>query len=169
MKPHFAIAVSIFQNNDYNDYNNYHNTRYFHTTPQALIQECGERRLLAIGVVKENEENYYTHAQPGWLEGTVGYNCDDGKIFDSDFRLSGKEVKGMLTFNLSFAYIRYAIIGRIAIASSMKNRDGVLISTLAARRGYQYSTASFLFWQILGISLSKTIDFDARRRNGQPK
>ncbi|XP_078372504.1 uncharacterized protein LOC144656151 isoform X2 [Oculina patagonica] len=45
---------------------------------EVLIQETGERRFLGVGVVGKN---YGNHAMPGWLDGTVGYHIDDGKIF----------------------------------------------------------------------------------------
>ncbi|XP_078372507.1 uncharacterized protein LOC144656151 isoform X5 [Oculina patagonica] len=61
-----------------------HGARYlFPFSPESphfevLIQETAERRLLGVGVVGKN---YGNHAMPGWLDGTVGYHIDDGKIF----------------------------------------------------------------------------------------
>ena len=59
---------------------------------KVLIQESGERRFLAIGVVTENSR---VHTLPGWHEGSVGYHIDDGNIFDPDNRHSGLDVKGL--------------------------------------------------------------------------
>lgn len=58
---------------------------------QVLIQETGERRHLGVGVVNGLHDG---HGMPGWLQGTVGYHIDDGKVFDSTSRLVGKEVEG---------------------------------------------------------------------------
>lgn len=58
---------------------------------QVLIQEAGERRYLGVGVVNILHDG---HGMPGWLQGTVGYHIDDGKIFDSTSPLLGKEVEG---------------------------------------------------------------------------
>ena len=60
---------------------------------QVLIQESGERRFLAIGVVKENHN---LHTLPGWLGGSVGYHIDDGRIFDKENWRFGREVKGLI-------------------------------------------------------------------------
>ena len=56
-----------------------------------LIQESGERRIIAVGAVFEN---YDSHVMPGWLDGTVGYHVDDGKIFERDCAKLGREVEG---------------------------------------------------------------------------
>ena len=56
-----------------------------------LIQESGERRVIAVGTVFEN---YNCHMMPGWLDGTVGYHVDDGKIFEPGFDELGREVEG---------------------------------------------------------------------------
>ena len=58
-----------------------------------LIQETGERRFLGVGVVGKN---YGNHAMPGWLDGTVGYHIDDGKIFVNC--ADGKEYEGEKLF-----------------------------------------------------------------------
>lgn len=39
-------------------------------------------------------EMHNGHGMPGWLQGTVGYHIDDGKIFDSTNPLLGREVEG---------------------------------------------------------------------------
>ena len=31
---------------------------------------------------------------PGWLDGTVGYHVDDGKIFDAENPEQGREIEG---------------------------------------------------------------------------
>lgn len=58
---------------------------------QVLIQETGERRYLGVGVV---DAMHVGHGMPGWLQGSVGYHVDDGKIFDSTNRFLGREVEG---------------------------------------------------------------------------
>lgn len=60
---------------------------------QVLIQESGERRFIAIGVVTKN---YEIHKFPGWEGNTAGYHIDDGKIFDSAHSKLGKEGDGKL-------------------------------------------------------------------------
>lgn len=56
-----------------------------------LIQESGERRVIALGTVLEN---YNCHMMPGSLDGTVGYHVDDGRIFESGCADLGREVEG---------------------------------------------------------------------------
>ena len=56
-----------------------------------LIQESGERRVIAVGTVFKN---YNCHMMPGWLDGTVGYHVDDGRIFERDCEDLGREVEG---------------------------------------------------------------------------
>ena len=56
-----------------------------------LIEDSGERRILAVGAVFEG---YDCHSEPGWKEGTVGYHVDDGKIFEPGCNDQGKEVEG---------------------------------------------------------------------------
>ena len=56
-----------------------------------LIQESGERRILAVGAVFAN---YNCHRMPGWEGGTVGYHVDDGKIFEPGCDELGREVEG---------------------------------------------------------------------------
>jgi len=58
---------------------------------QVLIQESGERRVIAVGTVFEN---YNCHMMPGWLDGIVGYHVDDGKIFARGCEDLGREVEG---------------------------------------------------------------------------
>ena len=36
---------------------------------------------------------------PGWLNGTVGYHIDDGKIFDAENPTWGKEYEGEIIIN----------------------------------------------------------------------
>lgn len=60
---------------------------------EVLIQESGERRVIAVGTVFEN---YNCHMMPGWLDGTVGYHVDDGKIFEPGFDELGREVEGAM-------------------------------------------------------------------------
>jgi len=50
-------------------------------------------RRLGIGVVMES---YSKSLMPGWLDGTVGYHIDHGKVFDGS--PTGKETKGTFTF-----------------------------------------------------------------------
>ena len=64
---------------------------YHHSLKQVLIQETGERRLLAVGVVGKD---YGNHALPGWFQGSVGYHVDDGKIFDAANPKMGVEYEG---------------------------------------------------------------------------
>ena len=59
---------------------------------KVLVQESGERRFLAIGVVRGP---HYSHAHPGWLGGSVGYHIDDGRIFEEKNSQFGREVKGL--------------------------------------------------------------------------
>ena len=40
-------------------------------------------------------EGYDTHILPGWLDGTVGYHADDGKIFEAGCEELGREVEGV--------------------------------------------------------------------------
>jgi len=47
---------------------------------EVLIQESGERRIVGVGVVYQG---YNCHYMPGWIDGTVGYHADDGKIFEA--------------------------------------------------------------------------------------
>lgn len=56
-----------------------------------LIQESGERRILAVGAVFGS---YDCHLMPGWEGGTVGYHADDGKIFEPSCDELGREVEG---------------------------------------------------------------------------
>ena len=56
-----------------------------------LLQESGERRLLGVGVVWED---YGYHFMPGWLDGTVGYHVDDGKLFDAKYP-EGRQLEGI--------------------------------------------------------------------------
>ena len=56
---------------------------------QVLIQESGERRIVGVGVVYQG---YNCHCMPGWVDGTVGYHADDGKIFEPRHHKSGREV-----------------------------------------------------------------------------
>ena len=56
-----------------------------------LIQESGERRVIALGTVLEN---YNCHMMPGSLDGTVGYHVDDGRIFERGCADLGREVEG---------------------------------------------------------------------------
>ena len=46
---------------------------------------------MAVGTVFEN---YDCHMMPGWLDGTVGYHVDDGKIFARGCEDLGREVEG---------------------------------------------------------------------------
>ena len=43
-------------------------------------------------------DSYYCHAMPGWLEKTVGYHVDDGKVFEEGCSALGREVKGNQAF-----------------------------------------------------------------------
>ena len=62
--------------------------------PQVLIQESGERRIVGVGVVYQG---YNCHYMPGWIDGTVGYHADDGKIFEARCGDNlGREVAGNL-------------------------------------------------------------------------
>ena len=63
---------------------------------QVLIQETGERRIVALGAVYES---YDCHKMPGWYSGTVGYHIDDGKIFENGFHVLGRKVEGMGYFD----------------------------------------------------------------------
>ena len=56
-----------------------------------LIQESGERRILAVGAVFGS---YSCHLMPGWGRGSVGYHVDDGKIFEPGYDELGREVEG---------------------------------------------------------------------------
>ena len=57
-----------------------------------------------MGVVGKG---YGNHAMPGWLNGTVGYHIDDGKIFDAANSVNGKEYEGEKTFLFCFiTYVR---------------------------------------------------------------
>ena len=70
---------------------------------QVLIQDTGERRLLAIGLVYEFHLQHYL---PGWGspgEPTVGYHVDDGRIFDAKDPVNGRELSGTV-FTLFFVY-----------------------------------------------------------------
>ena len=61
---------------------------------QVLIQDTGERRLLAIGLVYDF---HLQHFLPGWHtqgEQTVGYHVDDGRIFDAEDPDNGIELSG---------------------------------------------------------------------------
>ena len=57
-----------------------------------LLQESGERRLLGVGVVWED---YGSHFMPGWLDGTVGYHVDDGKLFYHKNGEEGEQLEGI--------------------------------------------------------------------------
>jgi len=59
----------------------------------VLIQESGERRILAVGAVFGS---YNCHRMPGWEGGTVGYHVDDGKIFEPGYDELGREVEGKI-------------------------------------------------------------------------
>jgi len=65
----------------------------------VLIQETGDRRFLGIGAVWKGYG--VSHSMPGWLNGTVGYHVDDGKIFYAENPKNGKEVEG----NMSLAFL----------------------------------------------------------------
>ena len=58
---------------------------------QVLIQETGEERVLAVGVV---EEDYDIHEFPGWFHGTVGYHIDEGRVYDAENAEEGRECEG---------------------------------------------------------------------------
>ncbi|XP_022792235.1 short transient receptor potential channel 2-like [Stylophora pistillata] len=62
---------------------------------EVLIQETGERRIVALGVV---HKSYDCHKMPGWYTGTVGYHVDDGKIFDTGCHKHGREVEGAMAY-----------------------------------------------------------------------
>ena len=67
---------------------------------QVLIQESGERRIVGVGVVYQG---YNCHYMPGWIDGTVGYHADDGKIFEAHCGDNlGREVAGK-GFDVVFA------------------------------------------------------------------
>ncbi|XP_078372242.1 uncharacterized protein LOC144655919 isoform X2 [Oculina patagonica] len=78
-----------------------HGARYLtpfspeHPHFEVLIQESGEKRFLAVGIVWED---YGCHVMPGWQHGTVGYHVDDGKIFDARNERKGKEIKEAMAF-----------------------------------------------------------------------
>lgn len=66
---------------------------------QVLIQESGERRIVGVGVVYQG---YNCHYMPGWIDGTVGYHADDGKIFEARCGDNlGREVAGNLMIRLT--------------------------------------------------------------------
>lgn len=60
-----------------------------------LIQESGERRIVAVGAVYKG---YDCHFMPGWKNGTVGYHADDGRIFEPSYRQQGKEVPDAMAY-----------------------------------------------------------------------
>ncbi|PFX26324.1 Short transient receptor potential channel 4 [Stylophora pistillata] len=62
---------------------------------EVLIQESGERRIVAVGAVYEG---YNCHFMPGWKNGTVGYHADDGRIFEPSYRQQGKEVPDAMAY-----------------------------------------------------------------------
>ena len=59
---------------------------------KVLIQKIGVDRFLAVGVGMGNHD---IHTLPGWLQGSVGYYIDHGKIFDKQSSYLGREVKGL--------------------------------------------------------------------------
>ena len=66
---------------------------------QVLIQESGERRIVGMGVV---HQGYNCHYMPGWIDGTVGYHADDGKIFEARCGDNlGREVAGNIMIRLT--------------------------------------------------------------------
>ncbi|XP_022789480.1 uncharacterized protein LOC111329136 [Stylophora pistillata] len=69
---------------------------------EVLIQETGERRIIALGAVRESDgavNNHYScHAMPGWDDGTVGYHVYYGTIFENGCREKGREVKGAMAY-----------------------------------------------------------------------
>lgn len=62
---------------------------------EVLIQESGERRIVAVGAVYKG---YDCHFMPGWKNGTVGYHADDGRIFEPSYRQQGKEVPDAMAY-----------------------------------------------------------------------
>ncbi|KAK3735958.1 hypothetical protein QZH41_018382 [Actinostola sp. cb2023] len=62
---------------------------------EVLIQENGERRFIAIGVVTES---YELHKFPGWEGNTAGYHIDDGKIFDRNNPKLGRECEDAMAY-----------------------------------------------------------------------
>ena len=57
-----------------------------------MILESGETRWLGMGVVFDD---YGTDLMPGWSGGTVGYQTDDRRIFDTLGQAFGKKTIGL--------------------------------------------------------------------------
>ena len=56
-----------------------------------LVQESGQIRFVAVGVVYEDHD---LHVLPGHKDGTLGCHIDDGKVFSAYHAKYGKELKG---------------------------------------------------------------------------
>ncbi|CAH3122203.1 unnamed protein product [Pocillopora meandrina] len=107
---------------------------------EVLIQETGERRIVALGAVPQS---YDCHKMPGWDEGAVGYHIDDGKIFETDCRELGKEVEGM-----AMAYRGDLIACEVDFSGNLEGKVSVLFSLNGrevARSSLEYTEGNELF------------------------
>ena len=59
---------------------------------QMSIQESDDVKALAVGVVFDDYNGYLF---PGWDDETVGYQVNNGKIFDMDNPDNGRDAEGM--------------------------------------------------------------------------
>ncbi|XP_068737190.1 uncharacterized protein [Montipora capricornis] len=112
---------------------------------EVLIQETGDRRFLGIGAVSKGYED--SHYMPGWLEGTVGYHVDDGKIFHAENPLKGKEVEDAMAYrgDLIGCTIRFEkeTDGKVPVVFTLNGRriteDEILIDyTPGGKEMYPY-------------------------------
>ena len=79
----------------------------YHISVQVLLQDTGERRLLAIGLVYSF---HIPHFLPGWkTQGTptVGYHVDDGKIFDAQNPYEGRDIQGKSHSDAFYFYLLF--------------------------------------------------------------
>ncbi|CAH3122218.1 unnamed protein product [Pocillopora meandrina] len=106
---------------------------------EVLIQETGERRIVALGAV---HELYDCHKMPGWYSGTVGYHIDDGKIFETGFHELGREVEGAMAYrgDLIACEIDFSGVpeGKVSVLFSLNGRE-------VARSSVEYTEGNKLF------------------------
>ncbi|XP_066021550.1 uncharacterized protein [Pocillopora verrucosa] len=106
---------------------------------EVLIQETGERRIVALGAVYES---YDCHKMPGWYSGTVGYHIDDGKIFETGFHELGKEVEGAMAYrgDLIACEVDFSGVpeGKVSVLFSLNGRK-------IARSSVEYTEGNKLF------------------------
>ncbi|XP_066021554.1 uncharacterized protein [Pocillopora verrucosa] len=106
---------------------------------EVLIQETGERRIVALGAVPQS---YDCHRMPGWDIGAVGYHIDDGKIFETGCREEGREVEG------SMAYRGDLIACEVDFSGNLEGKVSVLFSLNGrevARSSLEYTEGNELF------------------------